>query len=419
MSHLPPVVIDNGTGYTKLGYSGNEHPSFLIPTVIAVDSKADLTQASKGTEDLDFFIGTDAENAHKSYIKNFPLKHGLIDNWTHMEMFWEQCIYKYLHCEPEEHHFLLTEPPLNPPENREYLAEVFFETFNVPGMYIAVQAVLAIVASWDKKLGKADPKGGKDVALTAAVIDSGDGVTHVVPVSDGYVIGSSIKHIPLAGRDITQFIQDLMTERGEPIPPPDRMRIAQLIKEKYSYVSKDMATEFGLYDSDPKKHFKTYKGMDEINKKPYIVDIGYEQFLAPELFFNPEIFSSDHATPLADVIDDVIQSCPIDTRRFLYRNIVLSGGSTMFKDFHHRLQRDVKRFTEHRIKRTEELSQGRIKPGAIEVKVVSYKYQRYAVWYGGSVLTELPPFFQHCHTKKDYEEKGPSICRYNHVFGAM
>lgn len=92
-----------------------------------------------------------------------------------MERFMEQSIFKYLRAEPEDHHFLLTEPPLNTPENREYTAEIMFESFNVPGLYIAVQAVLALAASWtSRQLGER--------TLTGIVIDSGDGVTHVIPV---------------------------------------------------------------------------------------------------------------------------------------------------------------------------------------------------------------------------------------------
>ena len=68
-----------------------------------------------------------------------------------MERLWQRCMFEYLRCEPEEHFVLLTEPPLNPPENREYTAEIMFETFNVPGLYIAVQAVLALAASWTSK----------------------------------------------------------------------------------------------------------------------------------------------------------------------------------------------------------------------------------------------------------------------------
>jgi len=302
---------------------------------------------------------------------------------------------------------------MNPPENREYLAEIYFETFNAPGIYIAVQAVLAIVASWSAKSKKED-KQKKKRELTACVIDSGDGVTHVIPVFEGCVIGSSIKSIPLAGKNITSFIQEMMLERGEKIPPTERTEIAKICKESYSYVSKDITKEFGIFDSDLKSHVKVHTAKDPISKKDYKIEVGYEQFLAPELFFNPEIFDSSIVTPLPDMVDDVIQSCPIDTRRELYGNIVLSGGSTMFKGFDKRLQRDVRRFTDFRASESERLT-GRA-PTKIDVNVISYPYQRYAVWYGGSVLGELPCFVENCHTRKQYEEIGPAIARYNAVF---
>lgn len=98
-----------------------------------------------------------------------------MEDWDLMEKFLQQCIFKYLRSEPEDHYFLLTEPPLNTPENREYTAEIMFESFNVPGLYIAVQAVLALAASWTAK-------NVEDRTLTGVVVDSGDGVTHVIPV---------------------------------------------------------------------------------------------------------------------------------------------------------------------------------------------------------------------------------------------
>ena len=92
--------------------------------------------------------------------------------------------------------------------------------------------------------------------LTGTVVDSGDGVTHVIPVADGYVIGSCIKHIPLAGRDITAFVQRALRERGEPVPPEDSLEAARKIKEEFAYVSQDMAKEFSKYDADPSKYFR-------------------------------------------------------------------------------------------------------------------------------------------------------------------
>lgn len=278
--------------------------------------------------------------------------------------------------------------PLNPPENRENTAEIFFESFNCAGLYIAVQAVLALAASWTSSKVT-------DRSLTGTVIDSGDGVTHVIPVAEGYVIGSSIKSIPIAGRDITYFVQSLLRDRGE---PDSSLKTAQEIKEEYCYVSPDIVNEFAKYDRDRSrfmKHVVAHPGGRQVT-----VDVGYERFLAPEIFFNPEIYSSDFLTPLPVVVDGVIQSSPIDVRRGLYKNIVLSGGSTLYKDFGRRLQRDIKQLVDARIRQSEVRSGG-AKSGGLEVQVITHKRQRHGPWFGGSLLGQTPEFRSYCHTKAE------------------
>ena len=245
----------------------------------------------------------------KTHQLSYPIRQGCVDNWNNMEKLWQRCFYDYLRVEPEEHYVLLvraaarqaphphacagrgvsaarlltappppsfipqTEPPLNPPENREYTAEVMFETFNVPGMYIAVQAVLALAASWVSRKPE-------DRTLTGTVVDSGDGVTHVIPVAEGYVIGSCIRHIPLAGRDITQFIQRMLRDRGEPVPPEDSLEVAKRIKERFSYVSQDIVKEYGKFDAEPAKCFKRFVGRNARTRAEYAADVGYEQCVA-------------------------------------------------------------------------------------------------------------------------------------------
>lgn len=405
MTNLPTVVIDNGTGYTKMGYSGNNDPQFIIPTAIST-STAKITKGR--IDDLDYYIGDEAVQNSKTYQLSYPIRHGQVDNWDIMEKYHQACIFNYLRCEPEDHSFLLTEPPLNAPENREYTAEIFFESFGVKGLYIAVQAVLALAASWTSGKG--------EQTLTGTVIDSGDGVTHVIPVADGYVVGSSIKHIPIAGRDITNFVQQLLRERENSIPPEESLEVAKRIKEIYSYVCPDIVKEFRKYELEGDKWIKRHEFIHSVTKKPYSVDVGFERFMGPEIFFNPEIASSDFLTPLPDVVDQVIQSCPIDTRRGLYKNIVLSGGSTMYKDFGRRLNRDIKRMVDTRIAHS---SNNQIVAKQIEVNVVSHKKQRYAVWFGGSLLADTPEFLSYCHTKAQYDEHGPGIARYNKVFGSI
>ena len=148
-----------------MGFAGNVEPCFIVPTVVAVNdsfvnqsraastkSNNWLAQYSAGVmADLDFCIGEEALSRSKSnttYNLSYPIKRGQVDNWDAMERFWQQCIFNYLRCDPEDHYFLLTESPLTAPESREYTGEIMFETFNVPGLYIAVQPVLALAAGY-------------------------------------------------------------------------------------------------------------------------------------------------------------------------------------------------------------------------------------------------------------------------------
>jgi actin-related protein 3 len=348
-----------------------------------------------------------------NYNVDYPIREGVVSNWDNMEKYLQRCIYQYLRCDPEEHYFLMTEPPLNSPENREYTAEIMFETFNVPGLYIAVQAVLALCASMlSTREGRATSE------ITGTVVDSGDGVTHIVPVVSGYVIGSCIKHIPLAGRTITDFIMEQLRARGEPIPPDQTLDIARRVKEMYCYVCPDLVREYAKYDKDPSKHILQYEGADLKTKAPFTVDVGYERFLGPELFFNPEIFSSDFTSPLPDVVDAAIQACPIDTRKKLYSYITLSGGSTMYKNFTRRIERDLKDKVKTRFQRNVDMFPD-MDLKMMDVNVVTHPFQRFAVWFGGSMLAAQPDVLSSFHTRAAYQEQGARIARTNQVFQSL
>ncbi|KAE8661513.1 Actin-related protein 3 [Hibiscus syriacus] len=389
----PAVVIDNGTGYTKMGFAGNVEPCFIQPTVVAINesflnqsrtSKSNWSaQHSAGVmADLDFFIGDEAlakSRSSNTYSLTHPIRHGQVDNWDAMERYWQQCIFNYLRCDPEDHYFLLTESPLTAPENREYMGEIMLETYNVPGLYIAVNSVLALAAGYTTS----------KCEMTGVVVDVGDGATRIVPVADGYVIGSSIKSIPIAGKDVTLFIQQLMRqykgstvlERGEKVPPEDSFEVARKVKERYCYTCSDIVMEFNKHDKEPSKYIKQWRGIRPKTGTPYSCNIGYERFLGPEVLFSPEIYgNSDFTTPLPVVIDKCIRSAPIDTRRALYKNIVLSGGSTMFKDFHRRLQRDLKKIVDARVLASYARHGREVKVQPVEVNVVSHPIQRFAVW---------------------------------------
>lgn len=183
---------------------------------------------------------------------------------------------------------------MNSPENREQMAEIMFETFGVKGLFIGVQATLALYSQICGPQSTSNTLNPHD--LTGIVIDSGDGVTHVFPVADGFVIGSCVKHIPLAGRDITKFTLNQLRDRKEPMPSEDALEIAQTIKEKYGYVCKDVVQEYKKFDKKEKSEdgkyylnnkFKKYVHKPSNGSKPIEIDVGYERFLGPEMFFHP------------------------------------------------------------------------------------------------------------------------------------
>ncbi|CAJ0923128.1 unnamed protein product [Ranitomeya imitator] len=196
------------------------------------------------------------------------------------------------------------------------------------------------------------------------------------------------------------------------------------LQERFSYVCPDLVKEFSnTIWMAPSGSSSSAASTPSPRRSSASMSVmrgfwALKSFSTLRFFANP-----DFTQPISEVVDEVIQNCPIDVRRPLYKNIVLSGGSTMFRDFGRRLQRDLKRTVDARLKLSEELSGGRLKlglvPKPIDVQVITHHMQRYAVWFGGSMLASTPEFYQVCHTKKDYEEIGPSICRHNPVFGVM
>ncbi|KAF2753528.1 actin-related protein, ARP1 class [Pseudovirgaria hyperparasitica] len=364
------IVIDNGSGSIRAGFAGQDFPKCYFPSFVG---RPKHSRVLAGALEGDVFIGPKAQEFRGLLKINYPLEHGIVTDWDDMERIW-QYVYEELKPPTEDHPVLLTEPPLNPRSNRETAAQILFETFNVPALYTSIQAVLSLYAS------------GK---TTGIVLDAGDGVSHAVPVYEGFAIPNSVRRIDVAGRDVTEYLQTLLRKSGYVFHTSAEKEVVKQIKEKCGYVAINPEREEKEWTasssrSDPKS---MEYSLPDGNK----LKIGAERFRAPEILFNPELIGTEYHG-VHQIVVESITRCDMDLRKSLYSSIVLSGGSTLTKGFGDRLLSEVQRLA----------------PKDTRIKIFAPPERIYTTWAGGSILAGLSTF-KKMWVEKDEWQENPDI----------
>jgi len=374
----PAIIMDNGTGMMKCGLSGTDAPTVTFASCVGYPkNKAMMTGGNK-----EYYVGEEAQQKRGILVLKFPLEHGVITNWEDMEKIWAHTFDNELRVvvggESEDDEdvagVLLTEAPMNPRENRERMTQIMFETFNARRFYVAIQAVLSLYAS------------GR---TTGVVVDCGDGVSHTVPIYEGYSMPHAIQRINLAGRDLTDYICKILTESKINLHTSAERESAKKIKEDLCYISMNFAEEVDNFAGKE----KTFELPDMS-----VVTVHNQIIRCPELMFKPSMDGKE-MMGLHELAKKTVDDCDLDVRKDLLMNIVMSGGTTMFPNMPERLQAEV---------------EGLVAEGA-KVKVIAPPERMISVWIGGSILASLSTFSRMWINQYSQPDASPPITGYDEV----
>jgi len=376
------IVCDNGTGFVKCGYAGANFPTAIFPSLVG----RPILRYEQKIDDVvlkDVMVGDEAAKIRAMLEVSYPIDNGIVRNWEDMEHVWNYTFFDKMKINPKECKIMLTEPPMNPKQNRETMVQKIFEKYQFEGAYVAIQAVLTLYAQG---------------LLTGVVVDSGDGVTHIVPVYEGFALPHLTKRLDVAGRDVTKYLIKLLLLRGYAFNRTADFETVREIKEKVCYVGYDLEIEKQLA-LETTVLVQSYTLPDG-----RIIKVGAERFEAPEALFTPRLVDVEQPG-VAEMLFNTIQAADIDTRSEFYKHIVLSGGSSMYPGLPSRLEKEVKALYLQKV-----LKNDSSKLSKFKIRIEDPPRRKHMVFLGGAVLAEImkdkPHFWM---TRQEYQEQGVRI----------
>jgi len=317
----------------------------------------------KGQVELkELMVGEECSKYRAMLETSHPVENGIVKDWPGMGHLWDHTFFEKLKIKPEEHRILLTEPPMNPRQNQKLMLENMFEKYKFAFAKVSIQAMLVLYAQG---------------LLTGVVLDSGDGVTHIVPVWEGICPPLLIKRLNVAGRHITRYLIKLLQVRGYAFNRTADFETVRQIKEKLCYVGYDLDVEKRLA-LETTVLIQKYELPDG-----RVIKLGSERFEAPEVLFQPGLLDCENLGA-AEMLFGMIQEADIDLRSAFYKHIVLSGGSTMYPGLPSRLEKEMRDLYLERVLKNDQKNLAKFK-----LRIEDPPRRKHMVFLGGSVLADI------------------------------
>ena len=351
------IIIDNGSGSIKAGYSCKTIPSFVESTLVGTIRRL-KGGCLLGPSMFKTYFGNEAND--KRVILNVaqPIQKGVITSWNQIEKFWEHIMCSKLNADVSNSFVMLTETPTNTRSNRVDMCQIMFEHFNVKGLYIEKQPKLALYS-----IGK----------QTGTIVDSGEGKTQCTSIIEGNIVKESIQNVDITGEDITKYLIKLLNHDNICLTTIGEIYQAILIKERHCYA---------LLNEENKK-YKQYTMPDGKT-----ITLKAPLYKSIEVLFDPLLCGKEQGG-IVDKCIESISKVDISIRKNLYSNIVLVGGNTMYEKLPERFTQDIKKQMKEE-----------------NINVTAPYNRHFSVWLGGAILSELSSFKDKWITKKEYEEEG-------------
>jgi actin len=320
MSEIPPgtpVVVDIGEASCKIGIAGDLAPRDTFPTIVGRE-KYQSVMVDTSDRVRSAYVGNDAQSMRGVLKIVYPLSRGQIMDWNAFYEVLNHIFYNVLRLDMRLYPVIYSEPILNPPNLREHLAKVFFETYQMPSIIIFPAAVMALVNAG---------------LSTGMVVEIGEGMAHIVPIHEGEVLNYAVNRLPLGGVDVNENLKNYLMQEGINLNYSAQKEILRDIKERLCYVAEDLNVESqNAYKMNIRRPYTLPDGT--------VIQVGNSRFMAPEILFTPGMLGYNTMSITQAIIDSV-SKVPPEIKRAMLGNIVLSGGSTKFPGFEKRLEREL------------------------------------------------------------------------------